>query len=532
MITRTPGIYSAIVVALRALGSQATRKEIREEIAKNPQLEYSQQDVFGRVTSAQGHEYSPFQFDLNFGIRDLSTAGYVEFIPTDKTVRLTEKGKTVDPKTVPTSEDKVVIDEFWAKKKAENESLSSEPFQTDFTWIKTYSAIANRLRPFATDHLSLVKIVKSSYKNIGINLSKMDATDQEFDDIDPFTFFGLFNKHLTDKNRTRIVTELMRQLKVNAPAPTSFDGIPLLNNQNAAYYPFKPDQTAEQMNDLWALFTAALNLADNENAENRNEFIATFDKAIRGNKLVTIGKLTIGLFWIRPERYLNLDTNNRNQIIDKGALTTTAAQAAKAFVTTQDGSNYLQACDAALDALKDEELEYHTLPELSVYSWTQGIDPVDSYIEYDPGFTDEDWDTLVANSKIFTPEAMEIMNDWLQFENAAATCTQVATRFGREKNYYLTQTVSLAQRIAHEKKEMTKPKGHKDAKWWPIVFNGYKADEKTPGSIVWQVRSGLKGAIERAADGGQRYWWLNANPKIWTFSLEKIAPVYNSSATP
>ncbi|WP_082397757.1 AAA family ATPase [Lacticaseibacillus camelliae] len=72
------------------------------------------------------------------------------------------------------------------------------------------------------------------------------------------------------------------------------------------------------------------------------------------------------------------------------------------------------------------------------------------------------------------------------------------------------------------KKGMTLLSGQKDAKWWPIVFTGSKADAETPGSIVWQLRPGLKGALERAADGGQRYWWLNANPKIWTFSLEKI----------
>ena len=522
MISRNPGIYSAIIVALRALDGQANRQEIREEIAKNPQIDYTQQDVFGRVQSAKGHEYSPFQFDLNFGVRELAATGYVELIKENKTVRLTDRGKHVDPTTVPTNEDKEVIDSFWASNKAEKNTAEAEPFQADFTWIKTYSAIADSLVPFAANHVELVQIVKSSYKNLGMHLSKMDASDKSFDDIDPFTFFGLFNKHLTDKNRIRIVTELIRQLKVNAPVPTSFDGIPLLNNLNATYYPFKPDQTPQQIDDLWALFLAALNFADHEDAETQKEFINTFNAAIKGNKLVTVGKLTIGLFWIRPERYLNLDMNNRTQIINKGALTTAAANAVKEFITDQDGDHYLRACTATLAALKDDELEYHSLPELSVYSWEEARDATAPYVEYDPKFTDEEWDALVANPKVFTPEAMEIMKDWQEFDNEAATCTQVAMRFGKEKNYYLTQTVNLAKRIAKEKKGMTKPSGKADAKWWPIVFNGYKADAETPGSIVWQLRSGLKDALDRAADGGQRYWWLNANPKIWTFSMRAV----------
>lgn len=78
--------------------------------------------------------------------------------------------------------------------------------------------------------------------------------DNQIEDIDPFTFFGLFNKKLTDTNHISILKEIAKLFRVNAQVPTAFDSIPVLNPQNATFYYFKPDREDDDIQKLWKLF--------------------------------------------------------------------------------------------------------------------------------------------------------------------------------------------------------------------------------------------------------------------------------------
>ena len=49
-------------------------------------------------------------------------------------------------------------------------------------------------------------------------------------DICPFTTIGVFNRQMTDRNRTRIAEKIGKLLGVDEPAPSSFEAIPTLNN--------------------------------------------------------------------------------------------------------------------------------------------------------------------------------------------------------------------------------------------------------------------------------------------------------------
>lgn len=178
------------------------------------------------------------------------------------------------------------------------------------SWVEFYSAFANILLDFAKDRKTLIAKLQSVYKFIGIKIPKLDSSATVFD-IDPFTVFGLFNKGITEANRIAILNGIAREFSVAATVPESFDGVPVLNNLNATFYKFvgNPDRGEHDIDNLWNVFSTAIAYTDNTTVVNKEAFISAYDlvKDLKGNRW----KLTMGLYWIRPMRYLNLDSRNR-----------------------------------------------------------------------------------------------------------------------------------------------------------------------------------------------------------------------------
>ena len=64
-----------------------------------------------------------------------------------------------------------------------------------FIWVGFYKELANKLLPYKKNRRDLVKKVDEMYELAGIHMPKLEA-DNRLIDIDPFTFYGLFNKKL------------------------------------------------------------------------------------------------------------------------------------------------------------------------------------------------------------------------------------------------------------------------------------------------------------------------------------------------
>lgn len=123
-----------------------------------------------------------------------------------------------------------------------------------FDWIDFYKAFAKALLYYKDKRFELIQIIKKVYEEIEINLPTLER-DNQIVDIDPFTVFGLFNKSkLKESNRVKIITALAKELAVNAAIPTSFDAVPVLNNQNATFYYWTGDRGPYDMDYLWELF--------------------------------------------------------------------------------------------------------------------------------------------------------------------------------------------------------------------------------------------------------------------------------------
>ena len=151
--------------------------------------------------------------------------------------------------------------------------------------------------------------------------------------------------------------------------------------------------------------------------------------------------------------------------------------------------------------------------------------------DYTPELTEEDWLALLGDDKVFTTGCLEIMKRMKDY-GGQATCTQLAVKYGETKNFYLTGSTALAKRVVEKTgcPVLTDDK-NENSKWWPVLYIGRYATKDEQGSYIWKLRDELSAALDKvdlsgielyvAAAPGEEdrcYLWLNANPKIWSYS--------------
>lgn len=217
-----------------------------------------------------------------------------------------------------------------------------------YPWVAFYSEFADKLLAFSNDRKPLIDIVKSVYEEIGINLPKLEKDGAVFD-IDPFTLFGLFNKGITTENRIKIITSFADKLSVTATVPTEFEGVPVLNNQKATYYYFvgKGGRGDNDIDNLWKVFTSAVEYADNGTERSRAEFIKAYDLCL--NQKGVRWNITMGLYWVRPYTFINLDSRNRWFITNPVNTSDTFVKMLPKLDNVPSGEEYIKLCKAATD---------------------------------------------------------------------------------------------------------------------------------------------------------------------------------------
>ena len=150
--------------------------------------------------------------------------------------------------------------------------------------------------------------------------------------------------------------------------------------------------------------------------------------------------------------------------------------------------------------------------------------------DYEPGLTVGDWVELLNDNSVFTKSSLEIMKR-LKDYGGAATCTQLSEKYGESKNFYNAGSSSLAERVAKKTGCRVPPnRDSKDSRWWPVLYVGKYADKDAKGTYLYRLRDELSDALDQVDLSSvllypnehpikeRRYWWLNANPKIWSFS--------------
>lgn len=236
-----------------------------------------------------------------------------------------------------------------------------------FEWINFYSEFATKLLEFKDNRAELIADIQSAYNAINMKLPKLESEDSIID-IDPFTVFGLFNKGITNANRIAILESFATVFNIKSKVPDNFGGIPVLNNLKATYYGFKDDRQAADIDNLWGLYESAINLAEKDDAANREIFTKWYDTV--HDQLGIRWNITMGLYWIRPYEFINLDSRNRWFIVDSDNMPVDFVNSVKKKLNKVPyAAEYLAIKDACLHALQDGNYEYKNYPELSYRAW-------------------------------------------------------------------------------------------------------------------------------------------------------------------
>jgi 5-methylcytosine-specific restriction protein B len=179
-----------------------------------------------------------------------------------------------------------------------------------FSWVPFYEELATKLLPYRTRQGELIQYLESlRAKNFVITtLEDWDETGRRFlmEEIDPFTFFGVFNRNITVENRIQILEAMKAKFGIAASVPGDFSGLPILNNMKSWYFPAKNLREPDHVAKLWRLFELALEPGD---PLVNPAFGQAFDAAL-ALRVVNFN-ITMGLFWIRPHRFVSLDNTMR-----------------------------------------------------------------------------------------------------------------------------------------------------------------------------------------------------------------------------
>ena len=236
-----------------------------------------------------------------------------------------------------------------------------------FDWVDFYKEFAGILLSYKNNRPALIAKVRQIYEITGLNLPTLEK-DNQIVDIDPFTVFGLFNKKLTDANRLSILQAIAELFHVKTAVPTAFDSIPVLNPQNATFYYFAGERGDGDIDALWELFDAALAYAAKDSVKSYARVSQSFDLAIQkkgnGNS-----KITMGLYWIAPDVFLNLDQRNTWYIYDSGKIPAEVVHTLPAIQDKIPAAKYFEIVDKLREFLQSDQSELKDFKELSFEAW-------------------------------------------------------------------------------------------------------------------------------------------------------------------
>lgn len=150
--------------------------------------------------------------------------------------------------------------------------------------------------------------------------------------------------------------------------PNSFDGIPVLNNLNATYYQFIDKRSEEDIEELWSLFLSALEYDKKKTTDNKEKVSHFFD-IVNNKKWNDNSKTTIGLYWIAPDSFLNLDRPNKWYIFESGKFPTEISSSLPSIGSKITAAKYFQIVETISSYFNSTEAKFKNFKELSFEAW-------------------------------------------------------------------------------------------------------------------------------------------------------------------
>lgn len=217
----------------------------------------------------------------------------------------------------------------------------------DFEWVPFFEELAKKIASYKNRQPLLVELLKRSGVNRGLEDQNPEGTRVPLIEIDPFTFIALVVKHNKYEKRKEIFDVIKSELNMSSNVPLTYSGVPNAMPFSAWYFPYKYQRGINDVPLLWDIFEQVLNNKLTEEA---------FAKALTLPG-VGMGKLTQGMFWVSPKKYIPVD-GQTTPYLEKLGYTDPVSTA----------SEYLNLCKRVLSEYKDSAYK------LSYEAWKQNQD--------------------------------------------------------------------------------------------------------------------------------------------------------------
>jgi len=151
-----------IIKVLQDLGGSAPKQKIKEEIVADKSNDICYEDVFISIKSAKsGNTYIPFNFDFNFGLKELFVLGYIEKYNRTTDIVLTESGRKANYITYPNQLELEQINKYWEQIRQDNiKSKTGKKDNTIFTSETEEEKTEDDLLDRETLNIKLLDMIK------------------------------------------------------------------------------------------------------------------------------------------------------------------------------------------------------------------------------------------------------------------------------------------------------------------------------------------------------------------------------------
>lgn len=216
------------------------------------------------------------------------------------------------------------------------------------------------------------------------------------------------------------------------------------------------------------------------------------------------------------------------------------------FYELYDEINEQMRKDASLRDMLDADLDADCYPDADEKTLTADFgffisrmskeqsEETQSRTDY-PGLSVEEWSELIKDNSVFDVPSLSIMKRILDM-GGSATCSELSERYGEHWNWYNSKSQALASRVIKASGIELLKREDGSSLLWPVLYEGENADKDANGVFIWTLHKNLRAALEEAdlsavplssaaADRETNHWWLNANPKIWSFAETPVGEV-------
>lgn len=170
----------------------------------------------------------------------------------------------------------------------------------DFSWVYFYTELADKIASYQNKQSALLNWLYSELSNYTHYLHL--STGKPLTQIDPFTLFGVFNRHISTDGKILVASKFQNFFDVKAKVPTDFTGIPPLSNENSMFFSSKSQSLSNDISNLWEIFCKVI--------KDPSSIGPLFDQMTEHQYGIKFN-LTIALYWIRPSIFFPLDTPSR-----------------------------------------------------------------------------------------------------------------------------------------------------------------------------------------------------------------------------